>query len=514
MNRHTNDANTSRQRRPMAFADWFGIACLILFGACSLILLIRLLTTKMLTSSLVTAVVIALAVLNGLHFFVQLPRWKHLWPKIVCGIVALLLSGAMIYVSVAAGGVQSVLQNISGKLVEKETTYVIVRKDDPARDIGDTQDYRFGSLSHADKKNTEALLQAVKDGLGRLNNTSYESILDLADALYSNKVDAIMLNEGYIAMLEGMDGYHDFSQRTRILYEFTTEHEVQPISPNSAITREPFVVYCSGIDARSTDMNIKSLSDGNILAVIHPITRQILLINTPRDYYVPLVSEPFTGRLDKLTHAGGLGIKESMKVLGNLYGVDPTYYMRINFQGLVDVVDALDGIDVNSPQAFTTTYIGVLENGDECKYTFKKGPNHLNGHQALAYSRERQAFEGGDNQRGQNQMAVISGIVDKATSREILTRYDELFKAVEHCFITNMPYQDITSLVKMQLRDMSKWNITAYSVTGTADMQPCATIGTQDLWVMWPDKEGVETAKNLIQQVMNGQAPVVPEKTN
>ena len=515
MNRHPEKTNKSQHRRPMAVGDWFGLACLILFGVCSLILLVRLLTTKMLTSSLVLVLVIALVILNGLHLFVQLPRWKNLLPKFICGAVAILLSGAMIYTASAAGGVQAALQSLSGKLTEKETTYVIVMKDDPARDIGDMQSYRFGTLSHMDQKNTEALMKAIKDGLGKIKNTPYDNAVDLADSLYSKKVDAIALNEGYISMLEDVKGYEDFSQRTRIIYEFTTEHAQKPITPNSKITTDPFVVYCSGIDARNKNVNIKSLSDVNILAVVHPVSHQILLINTPRDYYVPLVSAPYAGMRDKLTHAGGIGIEESAKVLGQLYNVEASYYMRVNFLGLVDIVDALDGIDVNSDYTFSCHAMGPTTGyGDLTPYSFQKGINHMNGYEALAFCRERHSFSGGDNQRGKNQMSVISGIVDKVTSPEILTRYDELLEAVKDCVATNMPYEDISNLVQMQMRDKGDWNITSYAVTGRGDFQQCPTMGAYDLWVMWPNENDIDTAKNLIQQVMNGQEPVIPKADN
>ncbi len=498
-------------RRPMRLGDWFGLACLILFAVCSFILLVRLLSTKMLTTGLTVALVIVLSALNFLHLAVQLPRRKNRLPKFICGAVALVLSGFMIYTVSAAGSVQNMLMNISGRLVEKETTYVIVMKNSPAQNIGDAVGYHFGNLAHADQKNTAALLDTVEDGLGALRNTPYNNVTDLVDALYDADVDAIMLNAGYISMLEKIEGYEDFSQQTRILYEFTTEHTVDAIKPNSEITREPFIIYCSGSDARDTDINTYSLSDVNIMAVVNPSTHQVLLLNTPRDYYIPLVSEPYTGLRDKLTHVGGFGTEESMEVLGSFYGMEPNYFMRINFTGLIDIVDALGGIDVVSPYEFTARNIGVFDNGDQRDYYFSEGLNHLNGHEAMAFSRERDSFPDGDNQRGKNQMAVISAIVDKATSSEILSKYNDLLKAVEGCFATNMPYEDISALVRMQLSQMAKWNITSYAVWGYDDFLPCATVGNQELYVMRPNEESVELARNLIQQVISGQTPVIPE---
>lgn len=319
-----------------------------------------------------------------------------------------------------------------------------------------------------------------------------------------------MLNEGYIALLKNMEQYADFSDRTRILYEFTTESDVEAIEPNPLITREPFVVYCSGIDSRYTDVSITSLSDVNILAVVNPESHQILLLNTPRDYYVPMVSEPYAGERDKLTHAGARGISESMAVLSQLYGIEATYYIRVNFTGLIDIVDALGGVDVISPMDFTTRSMQIVTGGSYRPYSFTEGLNHLSGEEALAFSRERYAFADGDNQRGKNQMAVIRGIVNKATSAQILSSYNDVLNAVEGCFITNMPYEDISALVKMQLRDMSGWDITTYAVSGAGDYQLCASTGSQELWVMWPDDEMIATAKSLIQQVVNGEVPTPP----
>lgn len=492
-----------RSLSSLSTVDWFGLACLILMVACSIILFIRLMSTGMMTGALIAILVAVLLVFNGAHLLVQLRRPQL--PKLICGIVAILLSGVMIYMVSVAGAMQSALMAISGKLLEQETTYVVVLKDDAAADIGDTVDYRFGSLSHADEENTAALLEAVKDGFGTLNNTSYDTVTQLATALLNKEVDAILINQGYLTLLESTEEYATFADQTRILYEFTSTKEVAPIQPNPSITREPFVVYCSGIDARNTDVTVTSLSDVNIMAVVNPKTHEILLINTPRDYYVELVSEPYTGQMDKLTHAGGLGIEESMKVLSNLYDVEATYYARVNFTGLVDIVDALGGIDVYSDYDFTAYGMRDHLGGDDYAYHYTEGLNHLDGWAALAFARERSSFPDGDNQRGKNQMAVIEGIVNKAISPQILSSYADVLKAVEGCFVTNMHYEDISALVKMQLRDMSGWNITTYSVTGYNDAQPCATVGDGvSYYVMSPNEESVETAKAMIQQVING----------
>ena len=487
-------------------ADHFGLFTLFLLLAASLALYIRLMATGMLSNLYLIILMVVLIVLNAVSVIVQLPLRRNKAGKLIMGIVSLLLSGAMLYGVVAVNSVQSALSKIVGKMTETEITEVRVMNDNPATSMGDTRGYTFGYIADADTKNTQSILDEISKSFGTIKSKGYDSMTALADALYDDEVDAILINQGYVDLLTEKDGYTDFRDQTRVLYTYTTTHEVDPIVPNTSITKEPFVVYCSGIDARVDDISAKSRSDVNILAVVNPTTKQILLVNTPRDYYLPLARN---GELDKLTHAGLYGIDESMKVLGNLYGVQADYYVRVNFAGLVKIVDALGGVDIESDANFSCVPMETPDgNGDYTyqKYSFTKGINHVNGSQALAFARERKAFADGDNRRGQHQMTVIKAIVNKACSSAVLTKYQELLKAASDAFITNMPYADISSLVQMQLGDMADWNITTYAVSGEGSTEYCYALGDK-AWVMIKDSSKVNTAKNMIQQVINGELP-------
>ena len=487
-------------------ADHFGLFTLFLLLAASLALYIRLMATGMLSNLYLIILMVVLIVLNAVSVIVQLPLRRNKAGKLIMGIVSLLLSGAMLYGVVAVNSVQSALSKIVGKMTETEITEVRVMNDNPATSMGDTKGYTFGYIADADTKNTQNILDEISKSFGTIKSKEYSSMTALADALYDDEVDAILINQGCVDLLTEKDGYTDFRDQTRVLYTYTTTHEVDPIVPNTSITKEPFVVYCSGIDARVDDILAKSRSDVNILAVVNPTTKQILLVNTPRDYYLPLARN---GELDKLTHAGLYGIDESMKVLGNLYGVQADYYVRVNFAGLVKIVDALGGVDIESDANFSCVPMETPDgNGDYTyqKYSFTKGINHVNGSQALAFARERKAFADGDNRRGQHQMTVIKAIVNKACSSAVLTKYQELLKAASDAFITNMPYADISSLVQMQLGDMADWNITTYAVSGEGSTEYCYALGDK-AWVMIKDSSKVNTAKNMIQQVINGEVP-------
>ena len=278
------------------------------------------------------------------------------------------------------------------------------------------------------------------------------------------------------------------------------------------ITKEPFVVYLSGVDTRG-DLTDKARSDVNIIAAVNPVTKQVVLINTPRDYYVDLAG---TNSKDKLTHAGLYGVQTSMDTLGNLYGVDVQHYIRINFAGFINIIDALGGVDVYSDQAFTS----VGSPGYYDPTTFVEGWNHLDGKAALAFARERHAFKTGDVQRGINQMKVIDAMLNKIKSPALLMGFTKILDAVSDSFVTSLSQNQISALVRMQLSDFAEWNIERYTVTGTSGSSTkCYSAKGQKLYVMKPDENSVAKAKEMIAAVLGGEGTVssttqTPEKTD
>lgn len=509
MSRHYSSRSYSGygSSRRRTGADRFGILTFFLLLISSGFLAARLLTTGVLTQKLTLLLLSVLAGLNVLFAVTQLPRWRNKLWKLVLGLVALVLSAGMIYATVATNAVLETLSRVSSTGSVK-TVVVRVRENDSAQEIGDTFGYTYGYLAQTDTDTTDALLTHLKEGLGQVKTKSYDTPTALADALYNREVDAVILGKGMVSTLKQTDGYKDFTSRTREIYTYDVTHESDPIAPNTNISRQPFVVYCSGTDERISDTLLNTRSDANILAVVNPSTHKILLVNIPRDYYLPL---PFNGEMDKLTHFSvysDKGMDEPIEALNTLLGVKADYYARVNFSGLMDIVDALGGIDVTSPVDFTTVAMEMPnENGDggyhDESFTFIEGVNHLNGREALAFSRERSAFAQGDVQRGRNQMAVLQAIIDKATSPAILSGYQDVLKAVSDSVLTNMPQQDILKLVKLQLEDKVDWDISTYTLSGTTDMQDCFTTGFP-LSVLVPDENSVAAARRMIQELING----------
>lgn len=380
--------------------------------------------------------------------------------------------------------------------------YVLVRTDDPAQSLKDTAAYRYAIINEYDMEHVQNAVMLVESYTGStLDVTAFERTAELADAIINAQVDAVITNGAAIALLMEEEKYEDFLQKVRFLHaiplnqleetEPSTEPPTEP-SVELSITEAPFIVYLSGSDTRNKKLRI-SRSDVNILVVVNPVSKQILLLNTPRDYYVP--NPKGNGRLDKLTHCGLYGPECSMKALGDLYDLQADYYAQINFDGFETLVDAVGGVTVYSDQSFTSRGVHI-----------KKGENELNGEEALVFARERYHVSGGDNGRGKNQMKVITAIIEKMTTgTTILSKYSSILKSLEGMFKTSISMDDVSMLVKMQLEDMSSWNIQSFAATGRGGSEKTYSSPGHRAYVMYPDKNSVAHATNLVKRVIAGE---------
>ena len=430
---------------------------------------------------------IFLLVLLGVCFGLQFTKKKF------CMIIGIVISiGLSLLFGMGAYYVtqmNSAMEQVGGATYKTDNMVVVVKKDDRAETLLDAKEYKFGYQTTADQNNTNLMVEKVNTVLGNEPAmTEYETMEELANALLDGEIDAAIYNEAFNAMIA--DAVEDYESKIRILYQYGIDTELEAVEEKNV--REPFSVYISGIDVYGP-ITTNSRSDVNIIMTVNPETKQILLSTTPRDYYVeiPGISG---GQKDKLTHAGIYGVDKSMETLEALYGIDINYYARVNFSSLIKIIDVLGGVDVNSEYAFSVD-----------GYSFKQGVNHMNGQQALSFSRERYSFSSGDNQRGKNQEAVITAILQKAMSPAILTNANSLIASVSDSFETNMTKDEMSDLIRMQLEDSSAWNIVSVNAVGTGDKQACFSSGRQLLYVMQPNMVSVSEISTKMNQVINGE---------
>lgn len=488
MNRNTSRASRRSNRNRL------GVFCLILQTILSLAFMVVVLFLDMLPMRYLAMIALILFFLWCITLNSQVARKKRgTIGKIFSLFVVCFLSIGTYYIAKT----NDVIGMITGGSFRVDNMVVAVLADDPAEGIEDAADYTFGIQLERGAENMQAAISDIQDELGSdIDTVEYDSIQEQAQALHDGEVDAIIYNEAYTDILEeGFEGYKD-SVKIIYTHEIRVEMNFGGNASDDSLTKEPFTVYISGIDVYG-DVSQTSRSDVNIIAVVNPNTHQILLVTTPRDYYVeiPGVSE---GQEDKLTHAGIYGIDASMATLGALYETDINYYVRLNFTSLIDIVDILGGVDVYSDMAFSTGW----ESGYEMDV--QEGWNHFNGEQALAFSRERKNLPDGDNQRGIHQQAVITAMLKKVLSPTMLLKANSILNQVSQDVETNVSQAQLNSLIKYQLGSNAKWSIRSVAATGTASREYCYSSGDTSLYVTIPDYDVVNDIIDLVNVVEEG----------
>lgn len=417
-------------------------------------------------------------------------------------LMAVIITAVLVFGGVYIYKTTSTLDNISDVDTEVSKIGVYVKYEDTAQSISDISGYTFGILSALDRENSDNAIQQINEDFGTsVPVKEYAGLTELVEGLFNGEIGAIVMNYAYVEVISEIDGYADIGVKIREIGSKTVETVIEKKTPQTSVQYNGmaseegsvFTVFISGIDTRG-ELTAKSRSDVNILATINTKTRQVLLVSTPRDYFVPLSIS--NGQPDKLTHAGIYGVNVCMDTLGMLYDIDVSYFFRVNFGGFVKIIDALGGITVYSDYEF--------DSKNELGWHFNQGENQVDGEAALVFSRERYSFQEGDRQRGKNQMAVIKGVIDKALSPELLKNYSSILSGVEGSFETNIPYDEIALLVRKQLSEGGSWNIVSYSVDGTGDTQKPYSM-SQNAYVMVPDLATVDKAKELMQKVRNGE---------
>lgn len=489
-----------RRQSARSSTNRFGSFCLVLQALVSVIFMIVIVLLDMLPLNYLALIAMILVFLWCIAFTSQAVRKK----KGIAGkIYSLVLVCVLALGTFNIAEANNMLSMITGGNVRVDKMAVAVRADDPAETIEDAMDYNFGVQFQQGGDNIQTAVTKLQEELGTtLEVTECDSVQDQAQALINGQVDAIIYNEAYTELMEG--SVDDFTHNTKIIYEMSIETKLDlGIGTDSSLTNEPFTVYISGIDTYG-EVTETSRSDVNIIAVVNPKTHQILLITTPRDSYVPLygpssqIPEYSQGSMDKLTHAGVYGIETSMETLGKLYDTDINYYVRLNFTSLIDIVDILGGIDVDSEFAFTT--------GDESGAVVEvhEGTNHFDGKQALAFSRERHALEDGDNQRGKNQQAVITAMLKKVISPTMLLRASTLMNQVSKDVEMNVTQSQLNALIRNQLRTNADWTIQSVALSGEGGQDYCYSAPDQLLYVMYPDETELQKIIDLANVVEEG----------
>ena len=425
--------------------------------------------------------------------------------KILCSLMVVVLSAGYGLGNYYLYSTNTTLETVTDQGNKaKNTVSVVVLNSSGLENVNSLEGSKLGVLKTIGNEATKKSLTDLKKYNVTYTKKTYDNMLGMLKALYDGEVDAIVLNEAYRSNVCDLEDYTNFNNDTKVIHKtvYYTKENSSSLAV-SDITSKPFNILISGNDSfGSLDEN--SRSDVDMLVTINPVTSTILLTSIPRDSYVKEVCNDYAcnyGVYDKLTHTGIYGVDTTKDTIENLLDIDINYVYRVNFTSMIDIVDALGGVDVTVPEGMAVSKFYTNSNLEGVH----EGENHLDGKRALAYSRERKAYLDGDLQRARNQQQVLQAMFKKATSPEIIKNYTSLLKALIGAFDTNMTTKEITSFIKYQIQAKPSWKFEQFVLKGDNDLKMSAELGSEVSVVILYDSY-INIAHDKIQAVLDGQS--------
>lgn len=527
-----------RYRRPGKLA-W--ILSFLALAACAYFLY-ELITIDILPMQMLMVVCLILLLVLLILILLWLTKTRTKAGRLVCGILVCALGICYgvggYYVSDTAAMFNEVT-NMTDKTVNSVTTYAMLASGITRPD--QMNNVILGVLSQDEEeeektedglsKGSAGALQQLRQNGATFTTVEYPDPYSLVDALYNGNVTAIAFPEAYHdAINEVANDYNKYNALTTftnsvdqyIYYSERTEVQKNPADPVNNIMTDPFVVLISGADSYGS-LSSTSRSDVNMLVAVNPSTAQILILSIPRDTYTAITCkknqkacDAVNGLEDKLTHAGIYGVGTSESTIEDLLDIEINYTVRVNFSSLINLVDAIGGVDVEVEPGLEVERF--YSNGTE---GVTAGINHLNGERALAFSRERYAYIDGDNQRVRNQQIVMKALMKAMMSPAMVVNYPKVMKALSTAFETNMSAREAKSLLTLELLRFPKWNIQNYSLSNESTNAYSPVVGD---WtsVTIADESQLQYAHDLIEDlkagrtisVTNGTAPSAPAQAD
>lgn len=483
------------------------------------LLIFQMIYLDLLPMKLIILISAVLLIISLIITLIMNFKVKKFLPRLLVGLISFCMCLGLAYGNYFVYKTKDTFEVVTSIADKKAiTTSIIAMKTSDIKKETDLKNKKIGTISGMDSEATERTLKALSKENVKYSTKNYGNLDDLVNALYDGSVDAICLNEKYRDILHETDEYFTFNTETKVAYQNvhyvereTTDNENDPVND---ITKDAFTILVSGNDSYGSLQDANTRSDANMLLTVNPKTGTILMTSIPRDYYVDLIC-PGDGEMacpegskDKLTHSGLLGIKSTEKSIENALGIKINYNIRINFSSVVNLVDALDGIDLD------------IKEGEQCDILYANmqpglsvGKHHVDGETALAFARERHAYVNGDNQRVKNQQKVFKAMFKRIVSPKMITNYGKFMDALAVAFDTNISGDEISDFIKYELNNMPKWKFESYTIYGESAYDFCYEAQSYAS-VTYQNDLMNEIARNKIKAVLKGKSSNTVEDTS
>jgi len=425
----------------------------------------------------------AVAIIGGLIWFCHYKK-----PKVAV-VVEILLTIALVIGIIGVGKINSVTGKIS-RTTEYEVVQIVTLKDNDIEADDDFETFTLGYTNSDDgayEKSSEILVENDKKVK---ESKPYEDTESLYNDLLSSTTELMVLTSNTRSDLSVTD--EEYEDKIKVLFE--KKYEIGQAELKAVdITKEPFTIYLCGADLSSgEDINSTGRGDVNILLTVNPNTEKVNMQVIPRDTFVYI---PCRGGSSKLSYSGWWGgVQSSIESIEDKFGIDINYYAKINFNGLIDLVDALGGVTVYSH--YTYSYQG---------YSFTEGYNEVDGKKALRFARARKMLPQNELSRGQHQMELIKGIFKKFSENPTYENSMAVLDSLSNNFVTNLPEEDYYDAFKLVVNLLPQLETTEnHSMEGTYQWHYDEIRDGYYQYYYYPTESEVDRVRNTINDILEG----------
>ena len=414
-------------------------------------------------------------------------------------LISFLVGGVIFYVYGQLNSINKVYVTYSSSL--------LTLKDNEADNIKDVSDFTIGILN--DKKSPEGYIipqEIIKEN--KLNDENdikkYDDYTSMLSDMYAGELDAIFTSSSYVSMFSGITGYEEIESDTKVIISLDKKmkksdtSEVETASSGKSI-KEPFTILLMGIDSTDEVLEKNAIANGDTLILItfNPKTLNATMLSIPRDSYVPIACWSDKAE-NKITHAAAYGNDCMINTIESYFDVNIDYYAKINFKGLVKLVDAVGGVEVDVPKKLCTD--DSSRGGEIC---IKEGRQTLNGEQALVFARNRKALANGDFGRAKHQQEIVMALVNKMKTINDVATFTKILNTVSNSLDTNLTTKQILSFYNVG-KDIIKRSLSA-DEADLVNIQQLYLQGTGQMiyderarMVLWDYVPNKESKKDII----------------
>lgn len=398
-------------------------------------------------------VIIVLGTLLLFYWFLNLLflLTKHNKTVIVTSVIAMLISCVSIVGGLYINKAMNLISNITEDETTVYTTDLVLLKN---TEFQNSSGFEVGIIDNeSDVEGNKLPYELIKkEGIDKITVNKYDTYFEMLELLYNGTLDGIFVGDNYVETYSTYEQYEKIEEETKVQFTYSKEMKTTSVIEKTNVkVTEPFTILLIGVDSEKSTLNFNAgfNSDTLMLVSFNPKTLSATVFSIPRDTYVPICNKGFSSKINSASAYGGSCV---VKTVENLTGINIDFYAMINFEGVVELVDALGGITVDVQKPDSNKY-----NGQVCEQNSKRqfggnivcmnpGVQKLNGEQALAYSRCRHLYTLSDFARIAHQQDVVQAMANELKEMKSVNDFYAVLEAVSKNMVTNMSTASMLNL--------------------------------------------------------------------